>query len=138
MVKQVGPALEKADNNRGPRGRFHRLASGARIPSWPGSPGGSIREAGDTFAVRSVFATTRCASSRSNVRDPVRHRRTTSLRARGRQASSLRSDRAPRGSGLDRHSARNVTKTAATANGWLGHRAVITNYPHGPPKVALL
>jgi len=138
MVKQVGPALEKADNNLGPRGRFQRLASGARIPSWPGSPGGSFREAGDTFAVRSVLATTRSASSSSNVRDPVRHRRTTSLRARDRQASSLRSDRAPRGSGLDRLSARNVSNAAATANGWLRHRVPITNYPHGPPRFVLL
>ena len=27
---------------------------GARIPSWPGAPGGFTKEAGDTFAVRPV------------------------------------------------------------------------------------
>jgi len=47
----------KADNKLGLRGRFHRLAPLARTSSWPGAAG-LTREAEDTFAVLSLFATT--------------------------------------------------------------------------------
>ena len=142
MVKQVGPAQGKPITILAFEVAVIDWLPGARIPSWPGSPGGSIREAGDTFAVRPVLSTTRPTSPRFQARTiallgPVRHRPTTSSRARGRPASSLRSDRAPRGSGLDRRSARDVMNTVATANGWLRHRVPIVHYANGPPNVAL-
>lgn len=51
MATQVGPARGQADNKPRLRGRCHRLAPRARIPSWPGAPRAPREEAADTFAV---------------------------------------------------------------------------------------
>ena len=53
--------------------------------------------------------------------------RHASPRTRRRQGSALRSDRAPRGFGLDCGSVRGDPQAAATANGWLQHRVIPTN-----------
>ena len=53
-VKQVGPAPGKPRTNVAFEAAVIDWLPGARIPSWPGVPGDSSKEAGDTFAVRPV------------------------------------------------------------------------------------
>ena len=52
MVKQVGPAQGKPTTMLALVAAVNDWLPCARIPSWPGAPSCSIREAEDTFAVR--------------------------------------------------------------------------------------
>jgi hypothetical protein len=51
-AEQVGPAPGKPTTMLALEAAVNDWLPGARIPSWPGAPGGSTNEAGDTFAVR--------------------------------------------------------------------------------------
>ena len=53
-MKQVGPAPGQPITTLAFEAAVIDWLPGARIPSWPGVPGGSSKEAGDTFAVRPV------------------------------------------------------------------------------------
>jgi hypothetical protein len=53
-AEQVGPAQAKPRTIVALEAAVNDWLPCARIPSWPGAPGSSTTEAGDTFAVRPV------------------------------------------------------------------------------------
>ena len=92
-AEQVGPAPGKPTTMLALEAAVIDWLPGARIPSWPGAPGGfTKKEAGDTFAVRPVqIAHRRIGATTTTTLEPQRHPRIV------RPAAELHQERPQRG-----------------------------------------